>query len=130
MVVKIIGRHVDTQLSKKILNNPLLTRNAVAERYAKQAGISVHDAYNHKVVNETMELLHRAEILPELKAVSYGGLATTNPMQFRYFDPAMKIRTLGNKTLGDILKFGAAVPEPNQPLESINPPKSANTCVF
>ena len=30
----------------------------------------------------------------------------------------------------DILKFGAAVPEPNQPLEIINPPKSANTCVF
>ena len=30
----------------------------------------------------------------------------------------------------DILKFGAAVPNPDQPLEIINPPKSANTCVF
>ena len=30
----------------------------------------------------------------------------------------------------DILAFGAAVPAPNQPLESINPPKSQNACVL
>ena len=30
----------------------------------------------------------------------------------------------------DFLKFGAAVPAPNQPLESINPPKEQNACVF
>ena len=30
----------------------------------------------------------------------------------------------------DFLKFGDAVPAPNQPLEIINPPKSQNTCVF
>jgi len=30
----------------------------------------------------------------------------------------------------DFLKFGEAVPAPNQPLESINPPKSANACVL
>lgn len=30
----------------------------------------------------------------------------------------------------DFLQFGAAVPAPNQPLESINPPKDQNTCVF
>jgi branched-chain amino acid transport system substrate-binding protein len=30
----------------------------------------------------------------------------------------------------DFLAFGAAVPAPNQPLEIINPPKSANTCKF
>ena len=30
----------------------------------------------------------------------------------------------------DFLKFGDAVPAPDQPLESINPPKSANACVL
>ncbi|HXV07939.1 MAG TPA: ABC transporter substrate-binding protein [Burkholderiales bacterium] len=30
----------------------------------------------------------------------------------------------------DFLKFGAAVPAPSEPLESINPPKSANACVL
>jgi branched-chain amino acid transport system substrate-binding protein len=30
----------------------------------------------------------------------------------------------------DFLKFGDAVPAPNEPLEIINPPKSQNTCVF
>lgn len=30
----------------------------------------------------------------------------------------------------DFLKFGEAVPAPDQPLESINPPKSANACVL
>jgi branched-chain amino acid transport system substrate-binding protein len=30
----------------------------------------------------------------------------------------------------DFLKFGDAVPASNQPLESINPPKSANACVL
>jgi branched-chain amino acid transport system substrate-binding protein len=30
----------------------------------------------------------------------------------------------------DFLAFGAAVPAPDQPLEIINPPKSANTCKF
>jgi branched-chain amino acid transport system substrate-binding protein len=30
----------------------------------------------------------------------------------------------------DFLKFGDAVPAPGQPLESINPPKSANACVL
>ena len=30
----------------------------------------------------------------------------------------------------DFLKFGEAVPAPDQPLEVINPPKSANTCKF
>src|SRR5262245_60049620 len=30
----------------------------------------------------------------------------------------------------DFLAFGAAVPAPNQPLEILNPPKSANTCKF
>jgi branched-chain amino acid transport system substrate-binding protein len=30
----------------------------------------------------------------------------------------------------DILAFGAAVPAANQPLESINPPKSQNACVL
>jgi len=30
----------------------------------------------------------------------------------------------------DFLKFGDAVPAPDQPLESINPPKEANACVF
>ncbi|MGD9953424.1 MAG: ABC transporter substrate-binding protein [Burkholderiales bacterium] len=30
----------------------------------------------------------------------------------------------------DFLKFGEAVPAPSEPLESINPPKSANACVL
>jgi len=30
----------------------------------------------------------------------------------------------------DFLQFGAAVPAPNQPLETINPPKEQNACVF
>jgi branched-chain amino acid transport system substrate-binding protein len=30
----------------------------------------------------------------------------------------------------DFLAFGAAVPAPNQPLETINPPKEQNACVF
>jgi branched-chain amino acid transport system substrate-binding protein len=30
----------------------------------------------------------------------------------------------------DFLRFGEAVPAPDQPLESINPPKSANACVL
>jgi branched-chain amino acid transport system substrate-binding protein len=30
----------------------------------------------------------------------------------------------------DFLAFGPAVPAANQPLEILNPPKSANTCKF